>query len=200
MKLTEMKHLAIIEAAKIEFIEHGFLTANMERISQSAEVSKRTLYRHFESKEVLFVAVLSLIQQQVSEEHCYQYNANENLHTQLTHIIEKEINIIYNNYGIDLCRTIVMEFLRQPELAKNVVQQLYSTRSITAWMKEAQMDKRLKNDDLATMTLVFSSLFQGFLFWPQLMELNNPYHDDGLKQRIDTVVSVFLSHFGTTKN
>ena len=95
MKLTELKHLAIIEAAKNEFIEHGFLSANMERISHSAEVSKRTLYRHFESKEVLFVAVLSLIQQQVSEEHRYVYEPKKDLHAQLTDIIEKEINIIY---------------------------------------------------------------------------------------------------------
>ena len=51
MKQTERKHLAIIEAAKAEFITHGFLASNMDRISTEAAVSKRTLYRHFESNE-----------------------------------------------------------------------------------------------------------------------------------------------------
>lgn len=195
MKLTELKHLAIIEAAKNEFIEHGFVAANMDRISQMAEVSKRTLYRHFESKEVLFVAVLALIQQQVSEEHRYQFQAECPLDEQLTHITQKEIGIIYHNYGIPLCRTIVMEFLRQPDLAKDVVQKLYSTRAITQWMEEAQVAGKLKDDDLQTMTLVYNSLFQGFLFWPQLMELNNNYEGQVLDQRIHTIVSVFLSRF-----
>ncbi|MGR5470249.1 TetR/AcrR family transcriptional regulator, partial [Vibrio astriarenae] len=55
MKLSEKKRLALIEAAQQEFIEYGFTCANMDRVCGRAATSKRTLYRHFESKDVLFI-------------------------------------------------------------------------------------------------------------------------------------------------
>lgn len=75
-KLTrsQQKHLDIINAAKEEFIEFGFLAANMDRITSSAEVSKRTLYRHFESKEVLFESVLTIINDSVNESVSYHFD------------------------------------------------------------------------------------------------------------------------------
>ncbi|RND27351.1 TetR/AcrR family transcriptional regulator, partial [Vibrio cholerae] len=53
MKLSEQKRLALIEAAKEEFTQFGFHAANMDRVCERAGTSKRTLYRHFTSKELL---------------------------------------------------------------------------------------------------------------------------------------------------
>ncbi len=195
MKLTELKHIAIIEAAKAEFIEHGFVAANMDRISQSAEVSKRTLYRHFESKEVLFIAVLALIQEEVTDHTRYVVDPMLSLSDQLQIITQHEVDIIYQTYGMGLCRTIVMEFLRQPELAQDVVEKLYSTRAITRWIKDAIAVNRLKDDDLNTMTQVYSSLFQGFLFWPQMMTLNSPLTPKMIEQKTKTIIEVFLNTY-----
>ncbi|GAK87792.1 transcriptional regulator TetR family [Vibrio ponticus] len=75
MTRSEQKRLAIIEAAKQEFIENGFLAANMNNICTAAEVSKRTLYRHFESKELLFEAVLAEIQQNSIRNRDYPFDA-----------------------------------------------------------------------------------------------------------------------------
>lgn len=61
MTLTERKRRSIVDAAIDEFGEHGFNGANMARIAQRAEVSSRTLYKHFESKDVLFDAISGLI-------------------------------------------------------------------------------------------------------------------------------------------
>lgn len=46
----------------------------MDRITSSAEVSKRTLYRHFESKEVLFESVLTIINDSVNESVSYHFD------------------------------------------------------------------------------------------------------------------------------
>ena len=51
MKLTEKKRQSIIEAAIADFRDHGFAGANITRIAKLAEVSIRTLYKHFESKD-----------------------------------------------------------------------------------------------------------------------------------------------------
>ncbi|MCP4956181.1 TetR/AcrR family transcriptional regulator [Photobacterium aquimaris] len=193
MKQTERKHLAIIEAAKEEFITHGFLAANMDRISTEAGVSKRTLYRHFESKEVLFVSVLTIIQESVAENVKYEFDSTMTLTEQLTLITRREADILYSTYGIPLSRTIVMEFLRQPELAINLIKDLYSTKAVTDWFQQAISAGCLVNKNLMVMTNIYISLFQGLLFWPQVMNVLPNSEGQVLEDHIDTIVSVFLA-------
>ena len=47
------KRDSILQGAFDEFCENGFLAASMDRISKRAGASKRTVYRYFESKEVI---------------------------------------------------------------------------------------------------------------------------------------------------
>ena len=197
-KLTrsQQKHLDIINAAKEEFIEHGFLAANMDRITSSAEVSKRTLYRHFESKEVLFESVLTIINDSVNENVSYQFDEEKSTEEQLNDIAYKEIEILYQTYGISLARTIVMEFLRQPDMAKNLIKNIYSIRAITQWFNAAIEAGRLKNVDSKLMTDVYVSLFQGLLFWPQVMNLDIEPTGDAVKSKVDTVTSIFMQSYG----
>jgi AcrR family transcriptional regulator len=52
------KHEKISEAAFEEFTTHGFELASMEKIAESAGVSKVTVYNHFETKDRLFADCL----------------------------------------------------------------------------------------------------------------------------------------------
>ena len=193
MKQTERKHLAIIEAAKEEFITHGFLASNMDRISTEAAVSKRTLYRHFESKEVLFVSVLTIIQESVTENVKYEFDPEKTLTEQLTAITRREADILYSTYGIPLSRTIVMEFLRQPDLALNLIKDLYSTKAITDWFQQAIAAGCMIDKNVMLLTNIYISLFQGLLFWPQVMNISPNCEGKVLEDNINTVVSVFLA-------
>ncbi|HIF9238474.1 TPA: TetR/AcrR family transcriptional regulator [Photobacterium damselae] len=195
MTRSEQKHLAIIDAAKEEFIQHGFLAANMDRISAAAEVSKRTLYRHFESKEVLFESVLTIIQDEVNQAIQYPYIEGKTLKEQLTEITYKEVDILYNTYGIPLSKTIVMEFMRQPEMAHNLVKTIYSNKAITQWFHDAMMAGKLKETNLNLITNIYVSLFQGLLFWPQVMTLAPNAEGKDLTDKVETVVSIFLASY-----
>ncbi|EPG0367530.1 TPA: TetR/AcrR family transcriptional regulator [Photobacterium damselae] len=195
MTRSEQKHLAIIDAAKEEFIQHGFLAANMDRISAAAEVSKRTLYRHFESKEVLFESVLTIIQDEVNQAIQYPYIEEKTLKEQLTEITYKEVDILYNTYGIPLSKTIVMEFMRQPEMAHNLVKTIYSNKAITQWFHDAMMAGKLKETNLNLITNIYVSLFQGLLFWPQVMTLAPNAEGKELTDKVETVVSIFLASY-----
>ncbi|HIF9312748.1 TPA: TetR/AcrR family transcriptional regulator [Photobacterium damselae] len=195
MTRSEQKHLAIIDAAKEEFIQHGFLAANMDRISAAAEVSKRTLYRHFESKEVLFESVLTIIQDEVNQAIQYPYIEGKTLKQQLTEITYKEVDILYNTYGIPLSKTIVMEFMRQPEMAHNLVKTIYSNKAITQWFHDAIMAGKLKETNLNLITNIYVSLFQGLLFWPQVMTLAPNAEGKELTDKVETVVSIFLASY-----
>ena len=60
-RLTDRKRDAIVQAAIGEFREHGFNGTSMDRVAAAADVSKRTVYNHFPSKEELFEAILLLM-------------------------------------------------------------------------------------------------------------------------------------------
>lgn len=52
------KQGAILASARAEFFEYGFEAASIERIAQAANVSKVTIYNHFQNKENLFSAMV----------------------------------------------------------------------------------------------------------------------------------------------
>ncbi len=52
-------HRRILEAAKEVFFRDGFTAANLDEVAEKAGVAKGTLYRYFDSKAELYVAILS---------------------------------------------------------------------------------------------------------------------------------------------
>lgn len=54
----------ILNAALAEFYQNGFHASGVDQLSSKAGVTKRTLYRHFPSKECLIDAVLQLRDEQ----------------------------------------------------------------------------------------------------------------------------------------
>jgi AcrR family transcriptional regulator len=56
--LMTRKRALIVDAALRAFLDHGYAESSVNRIAEAAGVSIKTLYRHFESKEELFGAVM----------------------------------------------------------------------------------------------------------------------------------------------
>ncbi|KKD59664.1 TetR family transcriptional regulator [Grimontia sp. AD028] len=196
MTRSEQKRLAIITAAKEEFIQHGFAAANMDRVCTTAEVSKRTLYRHFESKEVLFESVLTIIQSSIDESLRYEFDADKSLSEQLTMVTRNEVENLYGTYGIPFTRTILMEFLRQPDMASQIISKIYNNKSLNHWFDEAQKAGKIKAIKLELLTQTYSSLFNGMFVWPQVFDMQPIPEGQDLDEKIEHVVSVVVGSFG----
>ncbi|REE24067.1 TetR family transcriptional regulator [Paraburkholderia sp. BL6665CI2N2] len=57
--LQRRKRSAILDGAKAVFLSQGFGLATMDDVAATAGVGKQTVYRHFKSKEALFVGLVS---------------------------------------------------------------------------------------------------------------------------------------------
>ena len=57
--VDQAKQDSILASARAEFFEFGFEAASIERIAAAANVSKVTIYNHFQNKENLFSAMVS---------------------------------------------------------------------------------------------------------------------------------------------
>ncbi|MEL6189820.1 MAG: helix-turn-helix domain-containing protein, partial [Myxococcota bacterium] len=80
------KRAAVIEAATEAFLSHGFEGTSMDRIAETAGVSKRTVYDHFPSKEDLFRAISHEILERVEEMPTHAYAPDVPLESQLLQI------------------------------------------------------------------------------------------------------------------
>ncbi|HEY4075531.1 MAG TPA: TetR/AcrR family transcriptional regulator [Rhizomicrobium sp.] len=64
---TEQKRRAILKEAETLFLERRFDGVSMEEVAARAEVSKQTIYKQFESKAALFIAVVEVMTNQGSD-------------------------------------------------------------------------------------------------------------------------------------
>lgn len=65
---VERTRKSIVVAATELFLKHGFLATNMDEIAATADVSKQTVYAHFQSKETLFLEIASGMTGQAGDE------------------------------------------------------------------------------------------------------------------------------------
>jgi AcrR family transcriptional regulator len=59
--LMEQKRIAIVAAARRAFLDSGYAQTSMDAIAELAQVSVKTIYRHFENKDELFSAVMQAV-------------------------------------------------------------------------------------------------------------------------------------------
>ncbi|HEY9856058.1 MAG TPA: TetR/AcrR family transcriptional regulator [Stenomitos sp.] len=57
----------ILDAARAEFMEHGYEDASVNRIIQTAGINKGSLYHYFEDKADLFVTVLKAVTEEMTQ-------------------------------------------------------------------------------------------------------------------------------------
>ncbi len=59
---------SILRAAAVAFAEQGFAATSMEDVASEAGITKLIVYRHFDSKEALYDAVLERVSERLTEE------------------------------------------------------------------------------------------------------------------------------------
>ena len=106
------KRAQILEAAVSLFQERGFHATSMDDISALAQVSKRTLYKYFESKETLFEAILVEINGRISELLAVTYDPARPIEEQLRDLAWAEANLMMSPDFIATCRMLIAEAFR----------------------------------------------------------------------------------------
>ena len=192
MKLTEKKRENIIKAAIDEFREHGFLGAKTTRIAKKAHVSSRTLYNHFESKEVLFQAISKIMIDRKSTVAMVPFDPARDLETQFIETLERYVEAVTEPETLALTRMVHAELLRDLERSRVFFTELATyddpiTQLISGAMKAGALRKA--NPEYAAKQLI--GLIRSFFYMPEFM-LGQKLETDGVMQ---DCVKMFLSHY-----
>lgn len=191
--LTQQKRADILEAALTEFEARGFRETSMDRIAETAKVSKRTVYNHFASKEALFDAIAQQLSDRVHQVTDYPYDPSLPVDRQLRAIGEQMLDMLAAPSFVSLARVTLVEMIRSPDLARKTYLLFRERQSgLALWLGEATRDGRLSVDDPVWAADQFFGLIKSFAFWPQILG-DQPIPDRKTRTRIlDSAVAMFL--------
>ncbi|EJM65982.1 TetR/AcrR family transcriptional regulator [Pseudomonas sp. GM55] len=168
-RLTDRKRQAIIQAAINEFRDNGFEITSMDKIAATAGVSKRTVYNHFPSKEELFAEILKQLWIRVTAKQETAYRPDLPLRDQLRVLLMAKLQMLGDDNFLDLARVAIAAAIHSPERAQDMVARMGEREEgLTAWIRAAQVDGRLKAiaPDFAAQQV--QGLLKSFAFWPQI--------------------------------
>lgn len=169
-RLTDRKRDAIVQAAIGEFREHGFNGTSMDRVAAAADVSKRTVYNHFPSKEELFEAILLLMWERSQSHDDLAYTAARPLRDQLLELLAQKMRLLNDASFIDLSRVAMADMMHMPERARAITAKLSAKEEgLPRWLRAAQQDGRLQPTmDVPYAAQQLQGMVKAFAFWPQL--------------------------------
>lgn len=118
---AERKRLAILRAAREQFLAHGYAGTSITEIAAQADVSKVTVYRHFEDKEALFVAVVEAAIDEAEDRSRHLVDALAegcDLVANLRSFARQHVAVVTQPELVRMRRTIIAEAERFPALAR----------------------------------------------------------------------------------
>ncbi|MFJ4143658.1 TetR/AcrR family transcriptional regulator [Pseudomonas sp. NPDC089734] len=199
MRLTDQKRESIVLAAIAEFRDRGFEVTSMDRIAARAEVSKRTVYNHFPSKEELFAEILHRLWTCAAPQPDAPYRADTGLREQLRELLQHKMGSLSDSNFLDLARVVVGATIHSPDRAQAWMTRINEREeTFTAWIRAAQKDGRLKPVEPGFAASQMHALIKAFAFWPQLTlnaDILSPEKQDEV---IESTLDMFLGWYAIT--
>ena len=117
------KHQAILEAAKEIFLRAGYLGTNMDEVAVRSGVSKQTVYKHFGSKEALFVDLVTAMTTAAGDrvrDHQTIPDHTAEVAPHLEAYAERQLTVVLDPRLLQLRRLVIGEVERFPDLARTL--------------------------------------------------------------------------------
>ena len=190
---TSHKHKTILEGAIEVFIENGFEASSMDKIAEVAGVSKRTIYNHFSSKEVLFQAIVADFLKQREAIKPIQYSTNLTLSDQLKEFAQAELYLINSPTRRGLSKLFTSVFLLDIEFGKATRSQHNPYKAFIQWLISAKEDGKLNYQSPELTARIFYGMVEGCLTYPALFtDGANLKNADAL---LDEIIDTFLCRY-----
>jgi len=192
--LSERKRESIINAARLCFQKEGFDATSMDKIAEVAQVSKRTVYNHFDNKESLLIHLLSDVWITGMVNSDLVYKKDVDLRTQLIELCLVEVKLVTNKEYLDLARVAFGHYLFKPlpQEIQNIVSQ---ETFIHRWVSAAAIDGKLKKLNVEKATKQLHGLIKGQGHWGQIINISPLLNGQQQQDLAESTADLFLSHY-----
>lgn len=198
-RLTDRKREAIVQAATTLFQKHGFDGISMDKVAEAADVSKRTLYNHFPSKEELFAHVCRVAWPGGSSP-LTAYQPGRPLREQLTLFVEQKLAQLSDDNVLSLARVALNSMLHSSEWAQDLHERMGDLDVETLkWVCAAHNDGALHNCRPGLAALLLDSLITGMGLWPQVSMRRGKLTPEEQRQTAAEIVELFMARYAPSE-
>jgi TetR/AcrR family transcriptional regulator of autoinduction and epiphytic fitness len=194
--VSETKRAAILKAAREIFLKDGYSRAAMAEIAREADVSTATLYKHFDSKESLFAAVVQDAYRE-TDSSMFVDIAGKSARTVLRNIAALYTSQQFEGRMNDLLRVVIAEVPSAPDLARDVYQNSVLDRysQLQATVDELVARGDLRPHDTSASIRHLAGMVKEFVVWPGLFSLGFTRPDD-MDAKIDACIEAYMKIYG----
>jgi len=195
---TSQKRQTILEGAVKVFTKYGYEASSMDHIAEVAGVSKRTVYNHFPSKEILFQAIVGDFLKQRDEIKPIRYASALSLEEQLKEFAKAELFLINDPVRRGLSKLFTSVFLMDVDFGKKTRSQYEPHKAFIIWLNSAKEDQKLSFQSPVLAARLFYGMVEGCLTYPALFTNGESlkYIDD----LMDELIAAFLARYRYTKS
>ncbi|MFT5874968.1 MAG: TetR/AcrR family transcriptional regulator of autoinduction and epiphytic fitness [Clostridium sp.] len=168
--LNQDKRESILAAAIEEFYTKGYEGSSMDTVSKEANVSKATVYNHFNNKEELFLAIATILKERFENSFDYIYSKETPLDIQLREIASKEMFFLNSEENIKLLRTVTIVMMQKNAIGLKILEMTKDECMLmtSKWFDDAKVDKKLTFKSSTFVSQQFIGMLKSFAFLPQI--------------------------------
>lgn len=168
----------------------------MDRIAELANVSKRTIYNHFGSKDALFRAVVEQLIERAKALKNIEWDPTQSLAAQLHEFIRAKLVVARDPAWSGLLRVVLGVVIRNPTLLEQTtLHAVQGDDSLVTWLRRATDAGHMAAPEPIVAANVFRAMVMGGLFWPDVFGL--PMTDDDKARMADELIETFLNRYRT---
>ena len=194
MTATKPKRQLIVEAAALEFQERGFESASMDRITERAGVSKRTVYNHFESKAALFQDVISVMAERLKADVRIRYSPDRPIREQLLELGMAKGKLLRSKQFMQFVRMAMSETLRDPNMSHDLKQKSETVGEYRQFFDDAVKAGALVASEPGKVEDQFIGLIKAQAFWPAIFSgtvLDEQHMRQVVEESSDTIIAAY---------
>ncbi len=187
---------SILEAATNELLVKGLDSASMQNISMKANISKRTLYKYFSSKEDIYNELINQVLNQIQSMCNPQYESNQSIEKQISIIATNKLELLLNDSFLNISKIIFGEMLKgRAPTSKDLERMTSSETQFHKWIIDAKDDGKIISPlDNITIANQFHSIIKGQAYWPILLGMKKK-QELNLKSITQQSIDFFMNSF-----
>jgi len=195
MAIKSKKIAQIIKSATNEFLHKGLDAASMHNIAESAEVSKRTLYKYFPNKDELYSALIDELLDRVYENK-QEYCPEQPIKEQLEQIVKNKIELFSSESFLSMSKIILGEMLKSRKPNDAQLERMYQAEVLfVGWINAGKQDNKITSTlSSEVIASQFHSILKGQTFYPVVFYFAD-FDNIDKQEVLDTTVSFFINSF-----
>ena len=187
----------ILDAAIIEFLDKGMNSATMEGIASGAGLTRRTLYKYFPQKELIFDAIverlLTLFETTMPQ---LIYSSDKEIKNQIFEVASSKVELMCSEEYIHIAKLVIGELLKSKKIKEEFLIKFSKIEAnFNNWIDEAREDGKIISElPTELISNQFHSILKGQIHYPVLLGMVEPSEE--LKEMTKKMsVDFFIKNF-----